>query len=248
MTAAATGALPRFYKRAETEAQPGGHRVLLDGKPVSTPCKSPLLVPSATLAEAVAAEWEAQGARIRPETMPITRLANAALDLVRGREAAVVDDIVAYAGSDLICYRAEAPVALVAAQAARWDPVLAWAAHALGARFRTAEGVIHVSQERAALARLRAAAEALDHFRLAALHTMTTLSGSALIALAHLSGALSVDDAWAAALVDEDWQIARWGEDADAMVRRGRRRAEFDAAARLVALLDGHGENRGSPP
>ena len=181
------------------------------------------LLPTRALAEAVAAEWEAQTERIDPATMPLTRLANSAIDGVMGREAEVRADIVKYAGSDLVCYRAEGPPELVRRQSETWDPVLVWAREALGASFHVARASCRSSSPRRRLADVARAIEAHGAFDLAALHVMTTLMGSALLALAHARGRLTAEEAWAAAHVDEDWQISQWGEDAEAQARRERR-------------------------
>jgi chaperone required for assembly of F1-ATPase len=226
----------RFYTDVTVGDEAGKAAILLDGRRVRTPGKSPLAVPSAALAEAIADEWRAQGDRIDPQTMPLTRLVNSAIDGVVGQEAAVVDDIVAHAGSDLLCYRASGPEGLLCLQAEAWDPVLSWAAGALGAPLSLAEGVMHVPQPETSLAALRAEIEPLDALKLAALHVMTTLTGSALLPLAVARGELSPEAAWEAAHVDEDWQISQWGEDAEAKQRRQNRKTDFDAAAKLLAL------------
>lgn len=236
-----TAALPkRFYSQVSVGGAAPAFRVLLDGRTIRTPAKRELAVPSAALAEAIAAEWAAQGERIDPASMPLTRLANSAIDGVAGREAEVRADIARYAGSDLLCYRA-ADAAETAELARRqreaWDPVLAWARDALGARFETAEGIVHVAQPAAASTAVVRALEGYGGFALAAVHVMTTLMGSALLALAHARGRLSAEAAWAAAHVDEDWQIAKWGEDAEAAARRARRWTDMQAASRLLALL-----------
>jgi chaperone required for assembly of F1-ATPase len=233
-------ALPkRFYKEVAVEDQGAdGIALLLDGKPVRTPSKAPLVLPARGLAEAVAEEWRAQGERIDPETMPLTKLANSAIDGVRGREDAVIDDIMAHAGSDLLCYRADGPEGLIAAQSKHWDPVLAWAKSALKAPLRLAEGIVHVAQPKSALQDIKRELEGLDAFRLAAVHVMTQLTGSALFALAVAHRRLTPEEAWKAAHVDEDWQISQWGEDAEAAARRANRWHDFEAAARLLKLLD----------
>ena len=231
-------ALPkRFYQRVDVADRDGGFALLLDEKPVRTPGKKLFLLPSRALAEAVAEEWRAQKERIDPATMPLTKLANSAIDGVPGREDDVIGDILNYAGSDLLCYRAEGPRGLVEAQRAHWDSVLAWAKSALGAPFVLAEGVVHVAQPQASLDRLREALKAHDPFGLAALHVMTGLTGSALLALGVALERMTPEEAWKAAHVDEDWQITQWGEDAEAASRRSARRRDFDAAARALALL-----------
>jgi chaperone required for assembly of F1-ATPase len=230
----------RFYEQVAIKDEGGGRAsLLLDGKPVRTPGKAPLILPNTALAEAVAAEWRAQGTRIDPSTMPLTRLANSVIDGVVGRERAVIDDILGYAGSDLVCYRAAAPAGLVALQTEHWDPVIAWAKTELGAPLQCAQGVRHVAQPRASLNAITRRLEGLDAWSLAALHVMTGLTGSALLALAIAFRRLSPEDAWAAAHVDEDWQIAQWGEDEEARRRRMNRRRDFDAAARLLTMLSG---------
>ena len=227
----------RFYKEVTTAPEGEGVAVLLDGKPIRTPAKAKLVVPSRALAEDIAEEWRAQTERIDPATMRLTKLANSAIDGVRGREAAVLDDLIAFAGSDLLCYRADAPEGLIAKQNEHWDPVFAWAKQELGAPFRLAQGIDHVPQPQGSLDRIRERLMGLDAFGLAALHVMTTLTGSALLALAVVLKRLTPDQAWAAAHVDEDWQISQWGEDAEAAQRRARHRQEFDASCRLLDLL-----------
>jgi len=230
----------RFYSQVTIKDEGGGQAsLLLDGKPVRTPGKAPFVLPSHALAEAIAEEWRGQGTRIEPETMPLTRLANSIIDGVSGREAAVIDDILNYARSDLICYHAEDPVGLVALQAKHWDPIVAWATQDLGAPMRLAQGVKHVEQPRASLDALKHRLESFDPWSLAALHVMTGLTGSALLALAIALQRLSPEEAWAAAHVDEDWQISQWGLDEEARVRRENRRRDFTAAARMLTLAQG---------
>ncbi|MGU3536986.1 ATP12 family chaperone protein [Methylobacterium sp. A54F] len=234
-------ALPkRFYAAAGFAPEAEGFRLTLDGRSANTPARNPLRLPTTALAEAVAAEWGAQGESIDPGTMPLTRLANTAIDGVAARRAAVVEDLAAFAGTDLLAYRAASPERLVAEQARAWDPVLAWAHEALGARLILSEGVMHVTQPEASVAALRRAVEAVEGpFRLAALHTLTTLTGSLILALAVLHGHLGTDAAWAAAHVDETYQAGVWGRDAEAEARLALRRAEFDAAALVARLTAG---------
>lgn len=231
----------RFYKDVEILREGDGYLIALDGRPVKTPKKVPLAVPYAPLAEAMAEEWRAQGDVIDPETMPLTKLVNTALDAVTGQEVAVAADIAAFAGSDLTCYRAAHPNELVASQARAWGPVLTWAHQDLGARFVLAEGVMPVDQPSDALEAVAAAVSDYDPLSLAGLHVMTTLTGSALIALAHAKGLLTAEEAWAAAHVDEDFQVSQWGEDSEALARRARRWAEFQAASRLVGFVNDSG-------
>jgi len=231
--------LRRFYQRAEVAAAAvGGFAIKLDGRPVRTPGKRPLVAPTRAIADLIAAEWTAQGETIEPMSMPATRLANSAIDGVADAPAATRAEIAKYAAADHVCYRAEGPEALVARQAEACDPVLAWARDRLGARFVTTVGVAHVAQPEAALAVARAAIEAYaDPFAIAALHVMTSLTGSLLIALMTAEGALTAEQAWQAAHVDEDFQIARWGEDDEAKRRRAARWRDFEAAARVTAGL-----------
>jgi len=227
----------RFYKEAGFSEGAGGYRLTLDGRPANTPGRNPLSVPNRDLAAILAAEWGAQAELIDPATMPVTRLVNTTLDGVAPRREAVAEDLAAYAGTDLVAYRADAPERLVADQARAWDPVLDWARTALGVRLILSEGVMHVTQPEESVAALRRAVLAVeDPYRLAALHTLTTLTGSLLIALAVLHGHMTPDAAWAAAHVDETYQAAVWGRDAEAEERLAKRRAEFDAAATVAAL------------
>ncbi|HMO28212.1 ATP12 family protein [Enterovirga sp.] len=227
----------RFYREAKAEAGLDGHVLMLDGRPARTPAKNPLALPTRALGEAVAAEWAAQGETIDPSSMPLTRFANSAIDGVARDMAAVRAELARYAGSDLVMYRADAPEGLVRAQAEAWDPVLDWARESLGARFVLSEGVTFVAQPETSLARVSAALEGeTSPFRLAALHVMTTLSGSVLLALMHEAGAISAEAAWRAAHVDEFFQEILWGLDAEAAERRSRREAEFLAASRILAL------------
>ena len=229
----------RFYKEAQMVAGEDGHTLHLDGRRAMTPGRRALTVPGARLAGVIAAEWNAQTDAILPASMPATRLANTVIDGVAERLADVRREVLAYAGTDLLCYRAGEPEGLVARQQAAWDPILAWAEKRYGARFVLAEGIVHVEQPPATLAALAEALDAFDEpFRLAGLHLATTLSGSALIALALAEGECDAEAAWAAAHVDEDWNISEWGEDAEAAARRVQRFGDFKAAA-LVLGVDG---------
>jgi chaperone required for assembly of F1-ATPase len=226
-----------FYKDVTIAPEGDGVTVLLDGKPIRTPAKAKLILPSLALAEAIAEEWRAQTERIDPETMRLTKLANSAIDGVSARENEVIGDIVGYAGSDLLCYRADGPEGLVAKQSEHWDPVLAWAREDLGAPLKLSKDVVHVEQAAASLDGIRRQLERFDSFSLAALDVMTTLTGSGLLALAVALKRLTREEAWAAAHVDEDWQIGQWGEDTEAAARQARRRQEFEAAARTLRLI-----------
>ncbi len=226
----------RFYAAAAVGQADGGFAVLLDGRVARTPNKSPLIVPTRALAEAIAAEWAAQGEAISPGSMPLTRLAHSALDGVAHKLDEAIADIAAYAGSDLVCYRALEPKTLAEGQAAAFDPVLAFAERDLGARFILAGSLMHVPQPEASLQAVRAAMPR-EPFAVTALHVLTTLSGSALLALMAARGAISAEAAWAAAHVDEDFQIARWGADEEALRRREARWRDFAAAAFTLSAL-----------
>jgi chaperone required for assembly of F1-ATPase len=233
-----TAPLPkRFYNEVLVHEQPDGFAVQLDGRPVRTPKKRHLVVPTRALAEAIAEEWAAQGEKIDPATMPLSKLAITTIDGVAENAAEVRNDIVHFAGSDLLCYRAGAPSALADLQAKAWDPTLRWIEAESGERFLLAEGVMPVTQSAAALAGVDRLLAPFGAFALASLHVMTTLTGSAFLALAVAMRRMSVADAWAVGHLDEDWQIARWGIDVEAADRRERRWQEMQAAARFLDLL-----------
>jgi chaperone required for assembly of F1-ATPase len=223
----------RFYKTASVGPEGDGHVVLLDGKPVRTPARKPLAVPSRAVAEALAEEWAAQGTHIDPATMPLTRLVNSAIDGVADKLDAVLEEIARYGDTDLILYRAETPERLVARQAMFWDPIVAWSAQRLGLELKLAHGVIHVAQPADVTERLKAALPR-ETFRAAALHTVTTITGSAFLALAVNEGRITLEQAFEAANVDEDWNIELWGADAEATQRRAYRKAEIEAAGRIL--------------
>jgi len=224
----------RFYKLVSVTAENG---IALDGKPVKTPKKLPLQLPALTLAEAVAAEWQAQGETINPHAMPLTKLANTALDRIAPDRHPILLELVDYAGSDLVCYRADRPPGLVARQNLAWDPVVDWALTTLDAPFAVVTGVMHHPQPPEALRAVGVALENCSAFEIAGLHTLTTLTGSALLALMLHRHAISEDAAWSAAHVDEDYQIEMWGEDHDAKSRRAARHKEFAACCRFLALI-----------
>ena len=229
----------RFYETVEISEVETGFAITLDKRAAKTPNKSGLILMTKELAQAVGDEWQAQGVEIHAETMPLTRLANTVIDAVIGNEVAVRDDIVAYAGSDLVCYRAETPEGLVAAQAEAWDGVLDWAADQLKTRFNTTTGIVHIAQPEGSAARVGAHLLSRDAWELTAIHQMTTLTGSALLALGCAAGVMTAEEAWQAAHVDEDWEISRWGEDAEASMRRKKRWADMQAAERLLMLHKG---------
>ena len=228
----------RFYERAEVGEGEGNFAILLDGRPVRTPARAMLTAPTRQLAQALAAEWQRQHGVIDPARMPLARLANAVVDGVAKRPEPVAAEIEKYLGCDLLLYRAGEPEGLVASQSQHWDPILQWARDALGARFVLAQGVTFVAQPAAAIA---AAAKAIpgDPWRLGAANSATSLTGSALLALALVHGEAGVDEVWAAAHVDEDWNMSRWGRDEQALERRAFRFAELQAAALVLATLPG---------
>lgn len=228
----------RFYKSARAAEAPGGagFAVMLDERPVRTPAREPLAAPSRALAEALAAEWETQRDVVDPASMPLTRLANAIIDGVKRTPAPVAAEVEKYLGSDLLFYRADTPQGLVDAQAAHWDPVLQWARDALGARFVLTEGVAFVQQPKDAIAGAASAIPS-DPWRLGAVNSVTALTGSALLALALAHGRLDADAAWAAAHVDEDWNMAKWGRDELALQRRAHRFGEMQAAALILNTI-----------
>jgi chaperone required for assembly of F1-ATPase len=227
----------RFYARAAggEPGMGGAIPVLLDGRPVRTPARRTLAAPTPALAGHIAEEWNAQEQEIDPARMPLTRLANSVVDGVVGAIEPVAAEVAKYLGSDLVCYRADTPAGLAKRQAQAWDPVLAWAREALGARFVQVQGVMHAEQPAEALAAARAAIPT-DAWRLGAVSSITTLTGSALVALAVGAGALDADAAWAAAHVDEDWQMEQWGRDEAALVRRALRYGEMQAAVTVLRL------------
>jgi chaperone required for assembly of F1-ATPase len=229
--------MKRFYKTAAAVPSPGGVAILLDERPVKTPGRQPLLVPTEELAEAIAAEWNAQGETIDPRSMPLTGLANAAIDRVAPDPAAFVKTLAAYGESDLLCYRAEGPRPLVQRQAEQWDPLLGWARQRYDIEIETTCGVMHRPQPQASVTQLAAAVAARDPFRLAGLSPLITVSGSLIIALALAEGEIGLEAGWAAATLDEQWQAEQWGEDPLAAAAIAARRSDFDAAYRFLTLL-----------
>jgi chaperone required for assembly of F1-ATPase len=239
-------ALPRrFYKEAAAQERKGSFVLLLDGRAAKTPGGSDLALPTLAAARALAEEWAALGEIIDPAEMPLTRIVNSAIDGVAPRLATTVEEIAKYAGSDLVCYRAGEPQALARAQAEAWDPILAFTRKKLGAVFLCGEGVVFIEQSEAAVMAVKEAIARIADggpaapFALAALHVMTTLTGSVMIALAVAHGELTAMDAWRAAQVDEDFEMRTWGEDAEALRRRARQWHEMEAAALLWQLTMG---------
>lgn len=229
----------RFWSAASVTPADGGYTVALDGRVLKTPAKAALVVPTQALADLIAAEWQAQSEVIDPNTMPATRAANAAIDNVRGQKAEVTEIIAAYGDSDLVCYRAATPEALVELEARAWDPLVDWAAHRYGLRPVVRTGVMHGPQPAPLLASFQADVERMDAFELTAFHDLVSMSGSLIIALALLDGYASADDLWQASRIDEDWQITQWGADAEAEALATLRRASFMNAARFYAACQG---------
>lgn len=226
----------KFYKEATVQATDDGFAIHLDGRPVKTPARNLLLLPTAQAAEIVASEFNAQEKEINPALMPATRLANTAIDGIAADPQAVLEDVLRFASSDMLFYRAGSPEGLVKRQTEQWDPVIDWAASDLGARFVLAEGVMHVEQPREALGAFSVHLSTLaDPIVLAALHTMTSLTGSALLALAVAKQKLAAEEAWTIAHLDEDWTIEHWGSDSEASARRDVRKKEMMAAAEILA-------------
>jgi chaperone required for assembly of F1-ATPase len=227
----------RFYTEAGVGEAEGGFSVTLDGKPIRTPSGRIVTVPVRQIAEAIAAEWQAQQETLDPLTMPLTRFANSVVEGVVDRVDLVADDVAKYLQSDLLFYRAGHPEALVAREAQHWDPVLFWAADTLGAHFILAEGIVHIVQPDNAVQAARAAMPS-DPWSVAAMHVVTTLTGSALLALALKHEVLTPEQVWAAAHVDEDWNAEKWGVDEEVAARRAARQVDFDAATRILKALN----------
>ncbi|WP_296426369.1 ATP12 family protein [Yoonia sp.] len=226
----------RFWKAATPVPCDGGHTVQLDGRPVKTPAKAALVVPTLAMAEAIAAEWDAQTTLVDPRTMPVTRGANAAIDKVRTQREEVITLLAEYGDSDLLCYRAEGPDGLIERQAGAWDPVLEWAAEALDVRLSVGVGVMHVTQDPAALARLTSELATLDDFALAAAHDLISITGSLILALAVTRAARPPEEIWLLSRIDEHWQIEQWGADDEGSANEMIKRAAFLDAARFYRL------------
>lgn len=229
--------MKRFWKEAAAVPAAGGHDIHLDGKPVRTPGRVPLTLPTLALAEAVANEWRGAGETIDPRAMPLTGLANAAIDRIAPDPAAFASGLAKYGESDLLCYRADHPLELQLRQQAAWDPLLDWSRTRYGIDPVTTLGVMHRPQSPETVAKLAEAVAARSPFELTALSPLVTVTGSLIVALALLEGAATPDDAWSAANLDEDWQAEHWGEDDLARKARAARRADFDAGVRFLSLL-----------
>jgi chaperone required for assembly of F1-ATPase len=229
----------RFWREVAVVAEGPGFAPALDGKPVRTPARRALLAPTEALADALAAEWRAQGAEIEPASMPLTRLATTVVDLMPARRADAIAEAAGYAATDLLCHRAAEPPELAARQHLAWQPWLDWAERRHDAPLRPVVGVVDVGQPPDSLRRLRAAVERLDDWHLVGLHAATTLTGSLILALALERGAVDTSGAFAAALLDELWTIERWGEEPEQQRRHARLRRDLAAAERFLRLLPG---------
>ncbi|MBT3373903.1 MAG: ATPase [Rhodospirillaceae bacterium] len=228
--------MKRFYKDVAVVSALSGATIELDGRPVRTPKKAIFAVAAEALAEAIAEEWRRQDEDIVPESMPLFRLANTAIDLVAGQRGAVVDNLAGYGGTDLLCYRAGEPEDLVQRQGQLWSPWLSWAEAEHGARLVTTNGIGHIAQDEAALAALHRAVDGHDVMELAAMNDLVTIAGSLVLALAVSAGALDVAAAWAAVRLDNEYQAERWGRDAEAEAHAAKLRGEFEIAARFMDL------------
>ena len=226
----------RFWKEAVAEPCDGGFTVRLDARFVKTPLKAALTLPTLAMAQAIAVEWDAQTGLVKPATMPVTRAANSAIDKIVPQFDEVAELLAAYGASDLICYRATEPQALIARQAQAWDPMMAWAAEALQAPLIATSGVIHIAQAPASLAVLQAQVFALDPFRLAGIHDLIAISGSLVLALAVTHGKVTAKEAWLLSRIDEHWQQELWGIDEEAAEYAALREAAFLQADRFYGL------------
>ena len=226
----------RFWKDAAVVEVEGGFTVELDGRRVKTPAKRPLTLPTRAMAEAVAAEWQAQEKQIDPRTMPVTKTANAAIDKVAVQKDEVVEMLAAYGDSDLLCYRAESPEELVARQDAQWDPMLDWAAAHLGAKLEPRRGIMHAPQDPQALAELYRRTAALDAFELAAFHDLVSLTGSLVLGFAALEQTHAPEDIWGLSRLDETWQAEQWGRDDIAEAEAEIKRQAFLHACAMIVL------------
>ncbi len=230
--------MKRFWKSADAVAEQEGWGVRVDDRPLRTPGKALLVVPTEALGRAIAGEWASAAESVDPRAMPLTGLANAAIDCVAADRAAFAAGLAKYAEADLACYRAEGPQTLAERQAESWDNLLGWARRRYDVDFTVTTGIVHVDQPRATVDRLAHEVAALDAFRLAGLSPLVTISGSLLAALAVIEGALATEQAWDAVSIEERWQLEKWGEDDEAVAALALRRADFFAAARFLELLD----------
>lgn len=226
----------RFWKEVTTVQDGAGWGVRLDGRAVKTPAKSALIVPTEAMAKAIAAEWDAQQGEVRPDSMPVTRSANSAIDKVTPQFDAIVEMLGEYGGSDLLCYRADAPEELVARQNAHWDPLLAWAEAELAAPLRMTVGVVPVAQDAESLAHMTGALWAYDPFQMVALHDLIAISGSLVIGLAIAKGRITPDEGWLASRVDEMWQAEVWGADEEADATEAVKKRDLAQAALFLDM------------
>ncbi|MGH6659130.1 MAG: ATP12 family chaperone protein [Sphingomicrobium sp.] len=231
--------MKRFWTLAELKHGEQGWTIELDGKPLRTPARKPLELPAEPLAAAILAEWAGAGEEIDPRAMPLTGLANAAIDHVAPDPPAFAGTLAKYAEADLLCYRAEGPRALVDRQAQAWDPLLAWARRRFGVDFTVTSGLVHVAQPPATVERLAHEVRKLGPFQLAGLAPVVTIGGSLVAALALLDGVFGAEASWDAVSLDERWQIEQWGDDAEAVAALANRRSDFLAAARFLEMLGG---------
>jgi chaperone required for assembly of F1-ATPase len=227
----------RFYRQVGVVADERGHRVLLDSRPLRTPARRVLIAPSSALAEAIAAEWQAQGEAIEPQTMPLTRLASTVVDRMPEQRAAAIEELLGYASTDLLCYRAAEPLDLVRRQQHAWQPLLDWAEETYGIRLAVTTSILPLAQAEAALGNLPAALAALDDWPLIGLHAATTALGSLILGLALACGRIDAAEALGASLLDEDFEIERWGREAEAERRQAALRRDVEAAATFLARL-----------
>lgn len=230
--------MKRFWKEVSVEREDGGWAVRLDGRPVRTPARATLVVPTEAAAQSIAEEWRAAGENVDPRAMPLTGLANAAIDRVAPEKQAFAGGLARYAGADLACYRSDWPPELVKRQADSWDALLGWARRRYDVDFCTTSGLMHVPQPQATVERLAHAVASLDPFRLAGLSPLVTIGGSLIAALAVLEKAITADMAWDAVSIDERWQLEQWGADAEAEVALENRQRDFFAGARFLELLE----------
>ena len=229
--------MKRFYRNAGSQPTNGGYEILLDGRGVKTPARKPLVVPSERLGQAISGEWNEQAETVNPRSMPLTGLANAAIDRVAPDPAAFARGVATFGESDLLCYRADQPRALVARQSQQWDPLLAWARRRYDVDFEVVTGIMHRPQPDRAVSQLAKAAAARGAFELAALSPLVTVSGSLIIALALAEDEIGLETAWFAATLDEQWQLEQWGSDAEAEKALDARRGDFEAGYRFLKLL-----------
>lgn len=229
--------MKRWYQQADAAPEAGGFCIMLDGKKLNTPMRTPLVAPTEALARAIAQEWDAQGETITPAEMRLTRLTATALDRIKPDPGPAIAEIAGYAATDLLCHRADGTPELLRRQSQTWQPILDWAGQRYRAQLSAVQGVMPAAQPEAALAALRSAVAAMDHFRLSGLHAVTVSSGSLLLGLALVEAHIDIERAWAAAELDEAWQRERWGDDTLAARRRVGVEADLRAAARFLDLL-----------